>query len=121
MRTPDGQVSSQGWVVAWGDDEVAPVFLSEFAILRSCSFVLEYLKTKNVANPPLIVVTAGRTLEQARLLRWFCEGRMGLESAAASQVVDIFRDLAAILPCPMVLSHTGVQAGWAWWVVSKIR
>ena len=106
MRTPNGQVSSQGWVIGWDDDVVPPAFPSEFAILHGCSVVLDYLRDNTNERPSIILVTAGRPLEQARLLKWFCEGNLGLISAAASRIAELLRELAMVSPCPMIMSHT---------------
>ena len=59
MRTPDGEVSSQGWVVGWDSEVTAPVFLYEFAILHGCLLALEYLNLNRNSCPSLVMITAG--------------------------------------------------------------
>ena len=97
LRSPSGEVQSQGWVVGWDNDQYPPVFLHEFTILHGCTVALDYIRApgndeKNI--PTLIMISAGRPLEQARLLRWFNEGWMGLESSAAEHIIDTLRQLA---------------------------
>ena len=88
MRDPAGHVQTQGWVVGWDTETVPPVFLHEFAVLHSLTGVLAYLQRGNNNRlPTVILVRAGRMLEQNRLLKWCNNGKIGLESAAAGRII----------------------------------
>ena len=107
VRLPSGGVSSQGWIVGWDNEQYPPVFVHEFAVLHGCMLALSTIRdTRTGSKPALIMVSAGRQLEQERLLSWFNAGRMGLESAAAGSIIELCAQLANELECPLVLSHT---------------
>ena len=107
LRSPSGEIRSQGWVVGWDNEQYPPVFMSEFAVLRGCMLARDFIQeTETLVNPTIIMISAGRLLEQERILRWFNEGWMGLESAIAGDIIEIFVQLADVLKCPLVMSGT---------------
>ena len=107
LRSPSGEIRTQGWVVGWDNEQYPPVFMNEFAVLHGCMLASDFIREdEKVVGPTVIMISAGRPLEQERIPRWFNEGWMGLESAVAGDIIEIFGQLAASLRCPLVLSAT---------------
>ena len=109
MRTPDGEVSCQGWVFGWDPTRVAPIFVREFAILHGCLLALQTLQryqAEGLPSPGTVCVRAGDHATCDRLQDWFSDGAYHFSSAAGSGVVALLYQLAEILPCPLIIQST---------------
>ena len=100
MASPDGGISTHGWLFGWVDGLSTPVYVHEFAILHACTLAEEYIEEKGALLKE-VRIRAGRELDCARLLGWFNESTVGLASAEAGPIMGKLDRLAGILPCPL--------------------
>ena len=111
-RDMRGTVTTAGWIMGLTVMDHAPVFLWESALYEALQQVERYLQAnENVLT--LIAIKAGDYITVSRMCTWFNDGLLGLQSAAASGIVEICDRLVDILPCPLFCMWTegAVPAG----------
>ena len=106
LSYPDETITCQGWIFGNDNAPIKPLFVREFAILHGCVTLLEVLgRWASIAQQPTIIyLRAGDELTVSRLLRWFNEGDLSLQSAAAPAIAEALAGIARVLPCPLFIN-----------------
>ena len=107
-RTPDNNITCQGWVMGWDPAPVCPAFTREFTILHGCCLILQTLQDEGELQPrpTAIHLRAGDEMACSKLYRWLNEGCNAFVSVAGAAIIFALHSLAAILPCPLLIFNT---------------
>ena len=103
IKGEDGLPRTQGWIVGRDPGINPPVFLQECGLLHALLVVEQMIIEENV-TPPFFYVKAGTWRMTQALQKWFNSGHMGLQSAAASDIIEVIYRLAKLLPSPVIIT-----------------
>ena len=110
VRTPDHEVSAQGWIFGIESHRAlaveAPKFVGESAAVNALSLVKDFLERLE-ASPGLVTVCAGEPALCRHLNERCNTGRMNLTSQAAPEIRRLCHKIAQKIPCPLIFNSAG--------------
>ena len=82
--------------------DVPPQSLQELSFLHALLLINNHV-SENGESPPVFVIRAGSWSLQLRLLSWFNEGALKLDTSAAAGIIHLFHKLEGRLQCPLII------------------